>query len=166
MTDITKSKGSSRKGTICRIGITLAGVFTFTFVALPAAAASQTNAPVFSPHSYSTCKGAQGPGAVNKHCIDVVGNSLRVDSVKGELISTNFLPAPIPAEICGVTVSVWGTLLGGAHWEKTAQTNECGLGALGFTWAVGQDFQPGSFICARTSYNGYQPEPVCVQISY
>ncbi|WET76556.1 hypothetical protein P3102_20755 [Amycolatopsis sp. QT-25] len=126
-----------------------------------AGAASDNGAGITSA---SGCLDAHGPGTWNKHCIVVEGSGLDVASVEGHLNAT---VAPyFPADICGVHVKVWGTELGGYYFERSQPNNGCALGTLGVRWNLNMKFQPGSQLCAQTSYAGRVPGPVCVQIRY
>ncbi|WP_218952160.1 hypothetical protein [Amycolatopsis anabasis] len=129
------------------------------------AAAPSANAATHSEigvQSAGGCISAHGPGDWNKHCIDVVGKGVNVETVEGHLSST---VAPyFPRQICVVDVKIWGTELGGYYFERTKKNNGCGLGSLGVKWFLNMKFEPGSQICSQTTYEGRVPGPVCIQI--
>ncbi|WP_414945616.1 hypothetical protein [Amycolatopsis sp. cmx-11-32] len=133
--------------------------FSLFAMAPSAGAATQDGVGI---QSAGGCLAAHGPGDWNKHCIDVVGKGVDVQSIQGHLVST---VAPyFPRQICVVEVKVWGTELGGYPFERTAKNNGCGLGSLGVQWNMKMKFQPGSLICAQTIYEGRVPGPACIQI--
>lgn len=107
---------------------------------------------------------APGPGAWNYQYLDVEGSGLRVESVHGYLTSTDALY--FPRDICGVDVHIWGVKLGGEPFSVRDRNNQCGLGSLGIKWILhGQEFQPGSYICTRVTYDPARvPEPLCAHI--
>jgi hypothetical protein len=113
--------------------------------------------------SATNCRGAEGPGNVNKHCVRVIGTGTYVESVEGWLSST-ILPW-FPAQICDVTVYVWGRRYWwGENWSRSYRNTGCNLGTLGAKWYVYAHFQAGSWLCARTVWHGYWPEPACIEI--
>ncbi|MEU8140207.1 hypothetical protein [Streptodolium elevatio] len=127
---------------------------------VPTAGVAQGPAP---RTSYIHAK-APGPGAWNYQHLDVEGSGLRVDSVHGYLTSTS---GPyFPHDICGVDVHIWGVKLGGEPFSVRDRNNNCGLGSLGIKWLLhGQEFQPGSYICTRVTWDPARvPEPLCAHI--
>lgn len=130
-------------------------IVTLLMTASPAADA--TPGAEIRIQSASGCTAAHGPGDWNKHCIDVRGAGLHVDSVEGYLVSTS---APyFPTQICGVDVKVWGTEAGGYYFERKGRNDVCGLGSSGVKWQLNMNFSPGSQMCAQTSYEGNTPGP-------
>ncbi|WTX00132.1 hypothetical protein OG216_45305 [Streptomycetaceae bacterium NBC_01309] len=107
---------------------------------------------------------AAGPGAWNYQHLDVEGTGLRVESVHGYLTATT---GPyLPVDICGVDVHIWGVKLGGEPFSVRDRNNTCGWGSAGIKWILhGQEFQPGSYICTRVTYDPARvPEPLCAHI--
>ncbi|SDD50431.1 hypothetical protein [Actinokineospora iranica] len=150
------------------MAITRKAVAAAAFVAATTALGATPAAATVSPASVAApsdkvCEPAHGPGDFNKHCNEVVGNGLSVDSVHGFLLSSK-IPY-YPAQICRVKVTVWGEKANGQHYENSRVNNDCGLGSLGVLFPLNNtQFKNGSLLCTRTSYEGYVPAPACVTI--
>lgn len=114
------------------------------------------------PNDASWCGGAPGPGTWNNTCIDVSGSGLYVGSVQGDLNATT---APyFPADICYVTVHVFGIYEGGTPYSDTATNTGCGTGELGEVFFPQANFQDQSLLCEQTEWNNEWSSPVCITI--
>ncbi|WP_436775808.1 hypothetical protein [Yinghuangia sp. YIM S09857] len=114
------------------------------------------------------CAGAPGPGDFHKHCIEVASIGSVVYKVHGYMQATIFGVPPVPAQICGVDVNIWGwkPFEGGA-FERNGRNNECALGHLGLAWEIpgGQPLEYRSLVCTRVIDDpAHVPEPVCVRL--
>ncbi len=139
------------------VGLGAAAAADQTPSASPPAAASDVQ-----PHTASGCTTRNGPGDFNQNCIDVIGQGIFVDSIRGFMASST---DSAPVQFCNVTVNVFGTLTGGVPYNETG-TAECGTGAAWVDFYPRAEFVPNSMVCSRTLFADEWSNPACIEVYY